>query len=626
MPDFVIDDATEIQQFSPRNKGKGYDPSQVVHKMFAPPTQIQLIPRIEWSERVRDKVATKSQLSDIRNKGNNGQFIPSLDQGQVGYCLPPGSKVRLSNGAVKNIEDVKLLETVLTAEGNVHRVTQCHVREYCGDMVIVKTWGHSHLRLTPNHEVLTKRGYIPSGNLTTEDFIAIPKYLPKLCGVILSSSHVRARAYTYSNGVPSTHTTVPEVITLTVGIGRIIGLFLAEGHIDYSKNEVCWSFNSKETDTLATELVNLIDTELGIVAGMRDGPATDTVVQVYINGKQWCQLFESLCGKLATGKKLHSDLASGPENFLESVFWGWMDGDGCMKVFDKRSAICEGATVSHSLALSMYDIANSIHLNPAILKEKPQVNKYAKVRQPVWKIKVILEPSEYRPNYRMTYDDKYMWRKVREIIKDTYTGMVYNLGVEGDNSYVAEGVGVHNCWAHSVTHTVILSRARDNQPYIPLSAYAVAATIKHGRDEGGWCGLSAQFIRDKGIPSQDLWPQGDMNYQQYINRPEVWANSALHTILEDWVDLTRDVYDQNLTFDQVATCLLLNIPCALDYNWWGHSVCGMDLVETQPGQFGLRILNSWSDNWGENGTGVLVGQRAIPDGAIATRAVTASDE
>lgn len=182
--------------------------------------------------------------------------------------------------------------------------------------------------------------------------------------------------------------------------------------------------------------------------------------------------------------------------------------------------------------------------------------------------------------------------------------------------------GVGYCWAHSVTHTVMMVRAVNNQKYVPLSAFAVAAIIKGGRDEGGWCGLSAKFAREVGIPSQTLWPQGSRKLS--LDTPEMRANASLHKITEDWVDLTRQVYDQDLTFDQLATCLLNRIPCAVDFNWWSHSVCALDLVEVEPGSFGVRILNSWSDSWSDRGMGVLRGQQAIPDGAVATRVVPAS--
>lgn len=179
------------------------------------------------------------------------------------------------------------------------------------------------------------------------------------------------------------------------------------------------------------------------------------------------------------------------------------------------------------------------------------------------------------------------------------------------------------CWAHSTVHTVLLNRKIMNVKYVPLSAYAVAAIIKNGRDEGAWCGLSQKFIAEKGVPSQEFWPQGSIDLRKAT--PQMYANAALHKITDDWVDLTRQVWDKFLTFDQVMSCLLNRIPCALDFNWWGHSVCGMDPVEVEPGSFGIRILNSWSDQWGDRGTSVLRGQKAIPNGAIATVASRASN-
>jgi hypothetical protein len=64
---------------------------------------------------------------------------------------------------------------------------------------------------------------------------------------------------------------------------------------------------------------------------------------------------------------------------------------------------------------------------------------------------------------------------------------------------------------------------------------------------------------------------------------------------------------------------MAGIPCVGDFNWWGHSVCLLDVVEVEPGDFGIRILNSWSDQWGERGTSVLRGSKCRPDNAIATR-------
>jgi hypothetical protein len=49
----------------------------------------------------------------------------------------------------------------------------------------------------------------------------------------------------------------------------------------------------------------------------------------------------------------------------------------------------------------------------------------------------------------------------------------------------------------------------------------------------------------------------------------------------------------------------------------------MDLEEVEPGSFGVRILNSWK-NWGENGTAVLRGDKALPTNAVAPRGITSN--
>lgn len=189
--------------------------------------------------------------------------------------------------------------------------------------------------------------------------------------------------------------------------------------------------------------------------------------------------------------------------------------------------------------------------------------------------------------------------------------------------------GVGYCWAHSSTHAVMALRAVANQPYIPLSAFAVASIIKNYRDEGGWGALSLDFITERGVPSQQFWPQKQRDRR--YDTPETWANAALHKTTEGWVDTSAAVYDRDLSFDQVMTLLLCGIPVVGDFNWWGHSVCLLDPVDCDPSldlndlnRWGVNIWNSWSDQWGTLGMGVLRGRKAIPDGAVAPRVTKAS--
>ena len=177
------------------------------------------------------------------------------------------------------------------------------------------------------------------------------------------------------------------------------------------------------------------------------------------------------------------------------------------------------------------------------------------------------------------------------------------------------------CWAYSTGQSIMLDRLKRNLPLVRLNPHATAAIIKKGRNEGGWCGQSGAFGAEHGYAIEGTgpgqWPLHSRNVQKY-DTPELRAEMAKYRITEDWTDLTREVYDRNLTTAQVATCGLTNIPGPGDYNWWGHSVCRVRWVRIEPGSWGQLILNSWP-NWGRHGLGVLRGSKAVPNGALAVR-------
>lgn len=172
------------------------------------------------------------------------------------------------------------------------------------------------------------------------------------------------------------------------------------------------------------------------------------------------------------------------------------------------------------------------------------------------------------------------------------------------------------CWAYSTGMAIMMARLGARQPYKRLSPHAVACKIKNFRDEGGWCGLSAKFARETGFPDESVWPQKSMS-SAYDNAA-TWENAAKYKTTFEYADLTRNVWDHKLTLDQLVSVLLTNQGAAMcDFNWWGHSVCAIDFVEVEAESFGLVIINSWTDGWGDNGIAVLRGNRMIPDGCIA---------
>jgi hypothetical protein len=178
------------------------------------------------------------------------------------------------------------------------------------------------------------------------------------------------------------------------------------------------------------------------------------------------------------------------------------------------------------------------------------------------------------------------------------------------------------CWAYSTGHCCMMLRLINNQPMVRYNPHSVAAIIKGGADQGGWCGLSEEFLRTTGIATEEKWPTHSRDVRRY-DTPAMREHMANHKVMEDWVDLTRPAHSRNMVVKNVATSLFNNTPGAYDFNHWGHSVCGLRWVRVERNSWGLLILNSWK-NWGRFGLAVLRGGKEVPNGAVAIRTIRSS--
>jgi hypothetical protein len=375
---------------------------------------------------------------------------PVLDQGALGACFPAGTRVRLANGGERPIEDLRLLDEVVTAEGRTGRVTRTMVRTADQGLIRLQMLGHKHLRLTPNHPVLTARGYVAAESLAVGDEIAMPRYSAGTTVFISTEQFVTNPSHRVTRGkrwpgvqgrrgLSVAANKLPEKVELTESFGRLIGLFLAEGSCDNSK--VRWSFGSHEKSTLVTEAVRLIQDLFGVEAHIRDKGPAHNAIDVTLYGTGWALLFSALCGNGAGLKRPHDRLMGGSATFLAAVLGGWLDGDG-----HYRRDVWQGVTISPDLALAMYDIAQVLGRQPTINRREPVMNSAAATRQPIWEVSTADNHGRCRET------ETHVWRKLQALHREDYEGPVYNLSVEGDESYVAEGVGVHNCTGYAAAH------------------------------------------------------------------------------------------------------------------------------------------------------------------------------
>ena len=120
---------------------------------------------------------------------SEGMFLPAgrtMSNSGIGEsltlnnCFKAGTKVITSEG-LKNIEDVKIGDMVLSADDKYHRVNNTMVRDYNGDIYHIKSKSlYDDIYCTPNHRFLTQNGWVRADRLMIgprvidEDGLKIP--------------------------------------------------------------------------------------------------------------------------------------------------------------------------------------------------------------------------------------------------------------------------------------------------------------------------------------------------------------------------------------------------------------------------------------------------------------------
>jgi len=179
------------------------------------------------------------------------------------------------------------------------------------------------------------------------------------------------------------------------------------------------------------------------------------------------------------------------------------------------------------------------------------------------------------------------------------------------------GWKVHNqaqtnyCWVFAAAAAVEGAMILQQQKWERLSPASVGAKITGFRNVGGWSSRAIEYIAQHGIVPARLWPPTAI--ERKYDTTEAWKAAEEYRVAS-WYDLPPSL-------DSVATCLLLGVPVAVGYNWWGHAVLAVGLIR-QGATWGLVIANSWGESWSENGYGILLGRRAIPDDAAVPTSIT----
>ena len=259
---------------------------------------------------------------------------------------------------------------------------------------------------------------------------------------------------------------------VTIGMGRLLGYFLAEGSFLKYKghpSEVQFNFALSEKDTYAKEVCDLLEREFPAAnkpwIQVRDDRNTCTV---HCTGADMVEWFFRHAGEYSHKKRLSAEAMSWPTEIQNHIVGAWVSGDGCLV---KKRGNVSTVTTSYDLACQIHQLMANMgifastrcRMDSRFVEVAQAVNggvvqrgddgRLATFTLDVGQTQAIkLSPYTDKAPTKTTFDkqhnrvlDDVIMFPITSIEDTAFDGWVYDLEVDEDHSYVVEGVAVHNC-------------------------------------------------------------------------------------------------------------------------------------------------------------------------------------
>lgn len=426
-----------------------------------------------------------------------GAIIAVEDNG----CFPPETRVLTSEG-YKAIESVEVGNKVLTHKGNWKTVIDVTRSLFSGDLVGLRAAGGLPVWSTPNHAFLVKN----SGRvLGARDAPDVGKHRPVGESGWLSSSLIKsAQDQTWAHYLASPTAVWPVTapvlnvnrynssrqIEVTEELALWLGLYLAEGSAANKTPQVTFAFHDDEH--YFRKFVQRVAHEV-FEASTYETRGEGQCVRITVNSVEAHQICRQL--KKSVNKALPFEWMGWPLKLRLAIVRGWFLGDGALinnNVNIKPARHFSGTSISRNLVLQMRATLNEAGFKSTLTPVKVRTSSIrgrtirskqsfklnlcrdttrqflelciAEIEKTRWK-----RPSEDsiigRESGPQSVSDENgcLWTKLKKKSLRSYTGIVHNLVVEEDNSYVVEDLAAHNSQAY------ILQFANEtmNVPVVP---------------------------------------------------------------------------------------------------------------------------------------------------------------
>ena len=395
---------------------------------------------------------------------------------KLGECLEPGTLITMADGTLKPVEQVSRGDMVITHKGRPRKVTDLKTHIHEGNLYKIKSRNSNRtLNVTGNHPIWALKkdqmmckmpscqdhktcwpnsdccsrdlewnfDFLPAENLDKNDVVYAP----------------------FDNSIEEAPSYINKAWC------RLFGIWLAEGCFAKQQNKSGTTLNvqiANSDSEILDEIKELIDV-LGFNCHSKIVQETVELVTITggaSNAQQLAAQFLEHGGEYSNAKKLSLDIMKLEPTLQKEILASYINGDGSV---DRSNGQIQLSTNSLNLRNQLnilfarcgYIGVWTDHLPKYAGAERQYTptNRNYRITIPAhqareFKDKIITRKAELlRFNEKnqkySTFLDNGVVRKIQSVSTESYNGWVFNLEVEEDHSYVAEGVAVHNCYPYA---------------------------------------------------------------------------------------------------------------------------------------------------------------------------------
>lgn len=389
----------------------------------------------------------------VKTRVFTGKDQKLIEMKTDGPCFPAGYPVLTSKGLIP-IEQIKLDDMVYTHKGRFRKVTRLFKRDYNDIVYSVKSFGSNfETTATKEHPFFVNNGeWKESKNLSDSDYsiLTVPSVTNDVSNIRIPYKKRHNIALKHNGKNFESYTVVEDeaelVLELNTELLTLIGYYLAEGHLTKSEkyNEyrrTIFSFGKSEKEyNLALEVFNSAQ-KLGFRPSVKLTKYGYRVMIGSIPLATW--MFDNF-GKLAEHKSIPQWVIELPKEKLEVILEKYLNGDGYKVNTRKDMYRCN--STSKNLLVGIMLISLKLGFKPSIseLKRKPTHIIEGRTVNQNTLYELIINKNTEVTKY-LECDSIHYKQKIKTVLPKHFSGSVYNIEVDEDNSYCVNNHIVHNC-------------------------------------------------------------------------------------------------------------------------------------------------------------------------------------